>query len=131
MLVRYFSTTKKPLFYITDSAWVKINGILKTTKTKSMLFSAKGGGCNGFNYSLQKLDVNNMPDTIEQCFYLENSNNRVYLDYLSEMYLLGTTIDYQKEDFSSNIYESKFLYLVDKNKISQCGCGVSFTPKKI
>ena len=129
MFIRCFSVTKKPLFYITDFAWTKINGILQTTKTKSMLFSVKGGGCNGFNYSLQKLNKTNIPDNIEKCFYLENSNNRVYLDYLSEMYLLGTTIDYQKEDFNNNIFESKFLYLVDKNKISQCGCGVSFTPK--
>ena len=132
MFIRNFSiTNKKPLFYITNSAWNKIDDILKKTINKSMIFSAKGGGCNGFNYSLQKLTEDNKPDNINNCFYLENKNNKVYLDTLSEMFLIGTTIDYQNEDFNKNIFESKFLYLVDKNKISQCGCGVSFTPKNM
>ena len=132
MFIRNFSiNSKKPLFYITNRAWTKINDILNESITKSMIFSAKSGGCNGFNYSLKKLTKDNKPKNINDCFYLENNNNKVYLDTISEMFLLGTTIDYQNEDFNNNIYESKFLYLVDKNKISQCGCGVSFSPKNI
>ena len=45
------------------------------------------------------------------------------------MYLLGTTIDYVKEDYSKNIFESKFVYIPDKDKATSCGCGVSFNPK--
>ena len=45
------------------------------------------------------------------------------------MYLLGTTIDYVREDYSENIFESKFVYIPDKNMATSCGCGVSFTPK--
>ena len=132
MFIRYFSINKiKPMFFITNNAWSKIDNILKTSKSKNLIFSVKGGGCNGFNYSLEKLSDDNKPDNIDKCFYLEKNDNKVYLDLMSEMYLLGTTIDYQKEDFNKNIFESKFLYLVDKNKISQCGCGVSFTPKQI
>ena len=132
MFIRNFSiNSKKPLFFITNRAWTKINDILEKSINKSMIFSVKGGGCNGFNYSLKKLTKDNKPKNINDCFYLENNNNKVYLDTISEMFLIGTTIDYQNEDFNNNIYESKFLYLVDKNKISQCGCGVSFSPKNI
>ena len=45
------------------------------------------------------------------------------------MYLLGSTIDYINEDFSKKIYESKFIYEIDKNLMTTCGCGTSFSPK--
>jgi Fe-S cluster assembly iron-binding protein IscA len=51
------------------------------------------------------------------------------MDSLAELYLLGTTIDYVKEDYSKNIIESKFVYILDKNMATSCGCGVSFNPK--
>ena len=51
------------------------------------------------------------------------------MDPLAELYLLGTTIDYVKEDYSKNIIESKFVYILDKNMANSCGCGVSFNPK--
>ena len=43
--------------------------------------------------------------------------------------LLGTKIDYIKEDFSKGQYENKFVYEVDKELMTSCGCGVSFSPK--
>ena len=58
-------------------------------------------------------------------------DKKVYIDPVSEMYLLGTTIDYMKEDYSKKIYENKFIYEVDKNLMTSCGCGISFSPKNI
>jgi len=49
---------------------------------------------------------------------------------LSELYLLGTTIDYINQDYIKNIFESKFIFNIDKELASACGCGISFTPKK-
>ena len=45
---------------------------------------------------------------------------------LSEMLLLGTTIDYINEDYQKQLYESKFVFIPDKKVASTCGCGVSF-----
>jgi len=53
----------------------------------------------------------------------------VYVDPTSEMFLLGTTIDYIKEDYSKGQFENKFIFEVDKELLSTCGCGTSFTPK--
>jgi len=47
------------------------------------------------------------------------------------MYVIGTTIDYINEDYKKGIFENKFIYNVDKKLASSCGCGISFTPKKI
>jgi Fe-S cluster assembly iron-binding protein IscA len=63
----------------------------------------------------------------------EKSHNKygllVYVDPASEMFLLGTTIDYIKEDYSKGQFENKFIFEVDKELLSTCGCGTSFTPK--
>ena len=44
------------------------------------------------------------------------------------MYLLGTTVDYIQEDYGKGIFESKFKFEINKEKMSSCGCGISFTP---
>ena len=50
---------------------------------------------------------------------------------MSEMYLIGTTIDYVKEDYNKGIFENKFIYNIDKKLASSCGCGVSFMPRNL
>lgn len=118
---------------ITDTAWKKINNVLEKTKNKQgFLFSANGGGCNGFNYNLSTLskkEYMNMYKETKFLNYVNKDNIKVYIDPLSEIYLLGTTIDYIEEDFENNIYESKFKFIPEKDKATTCGCGVSFSPK--
>jgi iron-sulfur cluster assembly accessory protein len=119
---------------ITRSAWLKITEILVQTKNPyGFLYSVKTGGCNGFNFELDPL-TKNIHQKIKGTKFLtilQNNESSVYIDPLSEMYLLGTTIDYVKEDFSQKIYESKFIYDADKNIMTKCGCGTSFSPKTI
>ena len=131
-LFRHFSSIKNRLpITITDNGWHKIIDIINKSNGHSMLFSAKGGGCNGFNYNLELIDKNSSPHNIDTFTKVNYGEFKVFIEPLSEMYLIGTTIDYQKEDFNKNIYESKFLFLRDKNSVSTCGCGVSFLPKNI
>ena len=47
------------------------------------------------------------------------------------MHLIGTEIDYIEEDINKGIFESKFVFNIDKKIASTCGCGVSFMPKNI
>ena len=37
----------------------------------------------------------------------------------------------KNEDFNKGIFESKFIYNIDKEKASSCGCGVSFMPRNL
>ena len=123
---------------ITKNAWTKIREILHVTKNKyGMIYSASSGGCNGFNFELD-LVSEDLYKTIHQNKFLtiltepegdKIKGAKVYIDPLSEMYLLGTKIDYMKEDYSKKIYENKFIFEVDKNLMTSCGCGVSFSPK--
>ena len=134
---RLFSTftkqhliTKTPLL-ITNKAWKKIGDILKKSNGQGMLFSATGGGCNGFYYNFEILNQSalNLSESNVKMTFVEQGTNRVYIDPMSEMFLLGTTIDYIEEDYQKGIYESKFVYKADKDIATNCGCGVSFSPK--
>jgi len=119
---------------ITKSAWQKIGEIIhKTSNTYGLLYSAKTGGCNGFNFELDLLtkDLHKKINDMKFLTVLTNNESEVYVDPLSEMHLLGTTIDYVKEDFNKKIYESKFVYHADKNLMTKCGCGISFSPKTV
>ena len=124
---------------ITRSAWQKIGEIIhKTSNTYGLLYSAKTGGCNGFNFELDLL-TEELHKQINENRFLTiltdpeggTKDKKVYIDPISEMYLHGTTIDYMKEDYSKKIYENKFIYEVDKDLMTSCGCGVSFSPKNI
>ena len=130
---------------ITQNAWHKLNNIVKKNNNYAFLFSAKAGGCNGFNYDLKPiaedefydiLNYNIKPNT-DDIFYdehyhpcvLKNNNAQLLVDPISEFLLLGTTIDYIKEDYNNNIYESKFVFTPNKKMATTSGCGISFNPK--
>ena len=51
------------------------------------------------------------------------------IEPMSEMLLLGTTIDYVHEDYSKNIFESRLIFTPQKDFATACGCGISFSPK--
>ena len=115
---------------ITKSAWKKIINICSKSNNKLFLFGINSGGCNGFNFDLNKMkkeDLNRIKNLKPN--YLEEEGVKVYIDPIAEIYLLGTTIDYIREDYEKNIYESKFEFIIDKKLASTCGCGISFTPK--
>ena len=117
---------------ITKNAWKKLSQILqKTNHNRGFLYSASSGGCNGFNFELNLLEKKIYNEIIQKKFYtmIQNQTTKVYIDPLSEMYLLGTTIDYVSEDYSKGEFESKFKFIINKDTMTSCGCGISFSPK--
>jgi len=126
------SLNRKHAINITDNAWGKIKAIFKSKENNGLLFSASSGGCNGFNYNLKILDddtYNEITSSKIKSTILEKDSSKVYVDPFSEIYLLGTTIDYIKEDYENGIFENKFTFTPDKELASSCGCGISFSPK--
>uniref|UniRef100_A0A6C0F7K4 Core domain-containing protein n=1 Tax=viral metagenome TaxID=1070528 RepID=A0A6C0F7K4_9ZZZZ len=117
---------------VTKSAWGKIGSILKRSNNNlGFIYSASSGGCGGFNFELKLLEPKIHEDITSSKFYsvLENKDVKIYIDPISEMYLIGTKIDYIEEDYSKGIYESKFNFEINKDKMMGCGCGISFSPK--
>ena len=107
---------KTPII-VTKNAWSKLNNIFVENNNYAFLFSAKGGGCNGFNYDLKPISkdiFNNIKNEHSIPSIMINNNTKLLIDPVSEFLLLGTTIDYIKEDYNKNIFESKFIFTPDK-----------------
>ena len=97
------------------------------------MFSAVGGGCNGFNYKLETIDTtefNNLQSEKIKPIIIENNKINFVIEPLSEMLVMGTTIDFITEDYSKNIFENKFTFTPQKNLATSCGCGISFALKE-
>jgi iron-sulfur cluster assembly accessory protein len=129
-LFRSFNSISKNIVHVSENAWNKMQNIHKQTKHTTFLFSANSGGCSGLNFNFKNvtpLIITEMSkDTKLPLSFLDNCGLKVYIDPLSEMYLLGTTIDYIYEDYSKGIYESKFTFNPDNTIAGTCGCGISF-----
>ena len=118
--------------HITKKAWTKMSKIIGYTKNQyGFLYSASSGGCNGFNFKLDLLDNKTYLEISHQKYLtvLKERDATVYVDPVSEMFLLGTTIDYITQDYSNGEFESRFNFIINKDTMTGCGCGISFTPK--
>jgi len=111
------------------NAWKRLKTISKMSLNKvyynKFLLSAKSGGCNGFIYNFSPI-VNEKFVNITNKKHIMVNNNDIYVivDPKSELILLGTHIDFEIGD-----YEEKFVFSRAKynNKVSNCGCGKSFS----
>ena len=121
---------------VTHSAWAKMGSIMRASNNRlGFLYAATSGGCSGLNFELTLLDEP-PPKTRFGPLVLDNPDaaaaaRRVYVDPESELYLLGTTIDYVREDYAKAQYENRFVFRVDKKTATTCGCGTSFTPRSM
>ena len=117
---------------VTRNAWRKMSNILQSTKNPyGFIYSASSGGCNGFNFELNLLEKDMYKQIKKKKFYtvINEGDTQLYVDPMSEMFLLGTTIDYVSEDFRKGEFESKFQFKINKEIMTSCGCGISFSPK--
>jgi iron-sulfur cluster assembly accessory protein len=76
-----------------------------------------GGGCSGFQYSLDIDKEERAGDSI-----FDVNGVRVFVDPMSSMYLMGVEIDYVEGQFGQSGFSFK-----NPNAKSTCGCGSSFS----
>jgi len=107
----------KQIITLSDNAANKIKEIMSNDKTKSIgvRVGVKSGGCAGMSYVMEYAKNVNPTDEI-----IEDKGVKVFIDPGAIMYLLGTEMDYKKEQFSST-----FVFK-NPNETERCGCGESF-----
>ena len=107
----------KQVITLSDNAASRIKEILSNDDTKSLgvRVGVKSGGCAGMSYIMEYAKEINPNDEI-----IEDKGVKVFIDPGAIMYLLGTEMDYKKEQFSST-----FVFN-NPNETERCGCGESF-----
>ena len=106
-----------PIIKLSDNAASRIKEIMSSAERDSVgvRVSVKTGGCAGMSYVLEYSKNVNPNDEI-----IEDKGVKVFIDPAAVMYLLGTEMDYKKEEFSST-----FVFN-NPNETERCGCGESF-----
>ena len=107
----------KQVITLSDNAANRIKEIISNDETKSVgvRIGVKSGGCAGMTYIMEYAKKINPTDEI-----IEDKGVKVFIDPSAIMYLLGTEMDYKKEQFSST-----FVFK-NPNETERCGCGESF-----
>jgi len=107
----------KQVITLSDNAASRIKDIMSNDETKSLgvRVGVKSGGCAGMSYIMEYAKEINPNDEV-----IEDKGVKVFIDPGAVMYLLGTEMDYKKEQFSSS-----FIFK-NPNETERCGCGESF-----
>lgn len=102
---------------VTESATEYLKSIAQENSQRYVRLAVAGGGCAGFQYQWDFVDT---PDDNDATIEL-SEDSALVIDHTSEMYLLGSTVDYVKQLGGS--------YLEVRNPLAQsgCGCGESFS----
>ena len=106
-----------PIIKLSDNAASRIKEIMANAEKDSIgvRVSVKSGGCAGMSYVMEYSKEINPNDEL-----IEDKGVKVFIDSAAVMYLLGTEMDYKKEEFSSS-----FVFN-NPNETERCGCGESF-----
>ena len=102
---------------LSDNAADRIKEIMlgEKSNTIGVRVAVKSGGCAGMSYVMEYAKEINPSDEI-----IEDKGVKVLIDPKAIIYLLGTEMDYKKEEFSST-----FVFK-NPNETERCGCGESF-----
>ena len=107
----------KQIITLSDNAAQRIKEIMANAKDPSIgvRIGVKSGGCAGMSYVMEYAKSSNSNDEV-----IEDKGVKVLIDPGAVMYLLGTEMDYKKEELSST-----FVFK-NPNETERCGCGESF-----
>ena len=107
----------KQLITLSDNAAIRIKEVMASASksTIGVRVGVKSGGCAGMSYLMEYVEKVKVDDEV-----VEDKGVKVFIDPGAIMYLLGTEMDYKKEEFSST-----FVFK-NPNETERCGCGESF-----
>ena len=107
----------KPIITLSDNAANRIKEIMEKSNNTSIgvRIGVKSGGCAGMSYVMEYANSSNPNDEV-----IEDKGVKVLIDPKAIIYLLGTEMDYKKEELSST-----FVFK-NPNETERCGCGESF-----
>ena len=107
----------KQIISLSENAAKRIKEIMSKAEknTVGVRVGVKTGGCAGMSYVLEYTKQINPSDEV-----IEDKGVKLFIDPGAIMYLLGTEMDYKKEQFSSS-----FVFK-NPNETERCGCGESF-----
>ena len=106
-----------PIIKLSDKAAQRIKQIMSSAEKNAIgvRVSVKSGGCAGMSYVMEYSKEINPNDEV-----IDEKGVKVFIDPAAVIYLLGTEMDYKKDNFSTSFTFN------NPNETERCGCGESF-----
>ena len=107
----------KQVITLSNQAANRIKEIMSKDDENSIgvRIGVKSGGCAGMSYIMEYAKEAKPADEV-----IEDKGVKVFIDPAAVIYLLGTEMDFKKDEFSSS-----FVFK-NPNETERCGCGESF-----
>tara|TARA_Y100000590_G_scaffold462931_1_gene628348 strand:+ start:1006 stop:1341 length:336 start_codon:yes stop_codon:yes gene_type:complete len=107
----------KQVITLSERAAERVKEIISKAKEPivGVRVGVSSGGCAGMSYVMEYAKKANPNDEV-----IEDKGVKVLIDPKAIMYLLGTEMDYKKEELAST-----FVFK-NPNETERCGCGESF-----
>ena len=102
---------------LSENAALRIKEIMSKAEKDSIgvRVGVKSGGCAGMSYIMEYAKTSKPEDEV-----IEDKGVKLFIDPSAIIYLIGTVMDYKKDEFSSS-----FVFK-NPNETERCGCGESF-----
>ena len=102
---------------LSENAAKRITEIMTSAEKNSIgvRVGVKAGGCAGMSYVMEYAKEINPNDEV-----IDEKGVKVFIDSAAVIYLLGTEMDYEKNNFSTS------FTFKNPNETERCGCGESF-----
>ena len=102
---------------LSENAAISIKEIMSKAEKDSIgvRVGVKSGGCAGMSYIMEYAKTSKPEDEV-----IEDKGVKLFIDPSAIIYLIGTEMDYKKDEFSSS-----FVFK-NPNETERCGCGESF-----
>ena len=107
----------KQIISLSENAANRIKEIMSKAEKDSLgvRVGVKSGGCAGMSYIMEYTKEIKANDEV-----IEDKGVKLFIDPGAIMYLLGTEMDYKKDNFSTSFTFN------NPNETERCGCGESF-----
>ena len=113
--------SRKAVLTLTDAAVARVRELM--SKSDQPVIGLRVGvrerGCSGMSYVI---DYAQEKEPFEEV--VEDKGIKVFIDPMALMFILGATMDYREDKFSSG-----FVF-DNPNETARCGCGESFSVKR-
>lgn len=109
--------TKAAIIQISDRAADRIAYLMKQRPkpAQGIRVGVKAGGCSGLSYTIEYAEEKAPFEEV-----IAEKGVTVFIDPKAIMYLIGSVMDYEEQQFKSGFFFS------NPNEKGKCGCGESF-----
>ena len=108
---------REQVIRLSDNAAERIKAIMSKAESSAIgvRVGVKSGGCAGMSYIMEYAKEIKPNEEV-----IEEKGVKVFVDPAAIIYLIGTVMDFKKNEFSSS-----FVFN-NPNETERCGCGESF-----